>query len=88
MSDVIDYDGLFRAASAGRADEVRSFLEAGANLRYRNKKGTTAAHLASVRAVPLRAVSAADIRLAMERDLDRAPIRGCPTCEPVLSSCR
>jgi len=49
MSDVIDYEGLFRAASAGRADEVRSFLEAGANLRYRNKKGTTAAHLASAK---------------------------------------
>ena len=47
-----------------------------------------AAHLASARAVPLRAVPAADIRLAMERDLDRAAIRGCPTCEPVLSSCR
>ena len=31
MSDVIDYDGLFRVASAGRADKVRSFLEAGAN---------------------------------------------------------
>ena len=49
MSDVIDYDGLFRAASAGRADEVRSFLEAGANLRYRNKKGVTATHLASAK---------------------------------------
>ena len=49
MSDVIDYDGFFRVASAGRADEVRSFLEAGANLRYRNRKGVTVAHLASAK---------------------------------------